>query len=277
VSFLNAIANGFFDAITAPFAGMHPYVAIGVMSIVAGVVMLLLFKYCTPQAKMRVVKDRMMAHVLEVLLYRDDMRIFFKSQGNLLKQNSIYTLIVLPAALLMIPAVVPFLTQLEYRYGHRPFQPGEEALVVLQLKDKIPGEDLQVSLEPGPGVEVVTPAVRIRDANEADWRIRAASAGQAELRFKVGDETVTRRVLVGPKYAKITPVVEQASFMGELLNPGEKPLPRESAVKRIEIRYPDTTSRLGATFVGLHLFWLLPFCIISLIFGFALKPFLHVE
>jgi len=58
-----------------------------------------------------------------------------------------------------------------------------------------------------------------------------------------------------------------------LLNPGEKPLPREAEIKKIEVVYPSARLNL----FGLKIHWLVAYFVLSIIFGFGLKGWFKVE
>lgn len=270
---LSEAVTRLFDLLLAPFGGMHPYWGISAVSAVAGVVLLFLFKYTTDQRKMRAVKDRLKAHFLEVLIYRDSFRILMSAQGNLLAQNARYTALVLPAALALTVPVLLILPQLELRYGHRPLRPGESAILAVRMVDRIPGEEVPVELVAPPGVVVETPMLRIRDEMEADWRLRAEREGRYTLLLRVGQEEVRKELVVAAGQAKVPVRLSRPSFTEELLYPGEGPLPGSSLVQSVRIGYPPYEFPR----FPLSGHWLVVFCVVSLLVGFALKPVARVE
>lgn len=270
-----------FDLLLAPFGGMHPYWGISVVSAAAGVVLLYLFKYTTNQRKMRAVKDRLKAHFLEVLIYRDSFRILMSAQGNLLAQNARYTVLVLPSFLALMVPIFLILPQFEFRYGHRPLRPGESAILAVKMVDRIPGEEVPVELVAPAGVVVETPMLRIRDEMEGDWRIRADREGRFALLIRVGQDEVRKELVVSAAQAKVSTRLSRPSFTESLLYPGEGPLPGSSLVQSVDIRYPDYwfAGIPRASIPGIETSgnWLAVFCVISLLVGFVLKPVAHVE
>jgi uncharacterized membrane protein (DUF106 family) len=274
VNAVSSAITSFFDMTLGPFSGMSPYVAMTIVSVVTGLVLLFAYKYTTNQQGMKRTKDRLKAHFLEVLIYRDDLRNLVSTQKHLAIQNLRYSAYALPALPILVCAVLPVMAQLELRYGHRPLAPGESTIVSLQLQDRIPDEDVDVEFVPPPGIVVETPVLRIRDQMEADWRIHAEEPGRHELLFRVGNEEVHKEIVVGKGGpAKIKTKIVKPNFWDALLYPGEAPIDQASMARAVEIQYPDYRFIMA----GKHLHWLVVFMIVSLAFGFALKPFAHVE
>ena len=178
-------------------------------------------------------------------------------------------------------------------------------MATMELVDRVPGEEVEVALTAPPGITVETPPLSVRDESTAYWRIRAEREGRYDLVFRVGDEEIRKEVLVQGRPVeaehfqhgfgtgggasggggladpggtvggvwKAAPAASRASFTEALLYPGERPLPRGSVVKRVEVQYPAYRFTVGRH--GFH--WLVVFCVISLAFGFSLKPMLRVE
>ena len=73
--------------------------------------------------------------------------------------------------------------------------------------------------------------------------------------------------------SKISAVKPGSSFLDEIFNPGEKPLPKKLGIKSIEVAYPAQRMSL----FGWRIHWLVAFFALSIIFGFAFKGVFKVE
>ncbi len=255
---MNAIQHAvskFFDTVYAPLESLGAFWALFVMSAVTGVVMLFLFKYTTNQEKMRAVKDRIKMHFIELRLYQDDMRVLWRTQGRILKANLQYVRLVIIAAILIVIPVVFILYDMDPRFGHRPLEAGESAIVKVRLSGR--GGLPEVDLLAPEGVEIETPKLRIPTEREVDWRVHATRAGVFDLAFRIEDREFIGKMAVGRPFANLA----------------DGPNLKGSMVEAIEIAYPSR--RFGfESWIG-H--WLTLFCVFSVAIGFGLKPIFHVE
>lgn len=244
-----------FDAFYTPFRSVHPFWGLLVMSVVTGVVLLFVFKYTTNQKQMKIVKDRIKMHFIELRLYQDDMGVVWKTQGRILKQNLQYVRLVIIAAIVIIIPVVFVMIDMDYRFGHRPLGPGEAAIVKVKLAGR--GGLPDVDLIAPEGVVVETPRLRIPVEREVDWRVHGTQPGQFDLSVLVDGQQLTKRLTVGKVFPSLS----------------EKPLPKGSMVESIEVAYPTRQFRFDS-WIG-H--WLALFCVFSLAVGFGLKGVFNVE
>ena len=100
----NAITSAIFGVILAPFG--HGFAAFDLLvwPVLAGVVALLVYKKISDQAGIRRAKDRIMVHLLEVVLYRDDLVGVLKSTARALAYNVVYLAHnVLPLLVMFVP------------------------------------------------------------------------------------------------------------------------------------------------------------------------------
>ena len=126
------------------------------------------------------------------------------------------------------------------------------------------------SLEAPDGIQVKTPGVWLPGAGEVIWRIVPEAAGEYVLRFRVGDETQSKTIVVTDTVARRSPLRLEAGLVNEFLYPSEAPLPRESAVSAISVGYTEGTVDV----FGWELHWMIVFFALSIVFAFALrKPF----
>ncbi len=263
---ITALFNLFF----APFARLDPWVGMAAVSLVSGLVLLVIFKYTSSQRGLRRTKDRLIAHLLEVVLYRDEMGVVVRAQGRLLLDNLRYlgyTLV--PLACMIVPGAV-LLLQIDLHYGHRPLAVGERAIVTVQLEDAAAVET--AALRAPAGVVVETPSVRQPLTGRVDWRIRGAAPGRYELQIQAGGTEVAKSVVVGHRGAPAARDRVGGGALAQLLHPGELPLP-PGPVTSVRVSYPSQVLPLGRW----RLFWLWPWLVLSMAFGYSLRGPLRVS
>ena len=139
---INAILNFLFEAVFYPFQSFPPIWGLFFISVLTGVLMLLVFKRISNQEGIRRIKNRIKAHLLEMRLYKDDIRLSFRVMGALLIDNFKYlTFALRPMLVLMIPVLL-ILIHTGTRYAQRPLQNGESAIVTTELFE-YHGEDIR--------------------------------------------------------------------------------------------------------------------------------------
>jgi len=266
---VNYVINYIFDLFFSPFSSVDPIYGLCAVSFLTTGIMLPIFKYTSDQEAIRRTKSRIMGHLLEVRLFKDDIRTVLSAQKNILKHNMIYLKHMLkPLVFVMLPVVV-IIIQTGLRYEYRPLGPGETAVVKIRLdkQEKLTGDGVLISPE---GLKIETPPLRVNGGEEIYWRIRAEKKGEYNLKFRVLDKEINKRVVVGGKLYRISPKVLKEGLINSFLHPGEPPLTGDSGVKYFEVEYPYRSVAL----FGWKTHWLVIFFILSLSFGFLLlKPF----
>jgi hypothetical protein len=267
---VNAAVGKVMDLLLAPFAG-HPWLGMGAISLLTGFLLLLIFRLTSSQRGIKAAKDRIFAHLLEVLFYRDELRVVLRAQRWLVLDNLRYLgYALVPLGFMLIPVGV-LLAQLDLRYGHRPLQVGEETLLAVKFSQPV---DLgQVSLQMPAGLIAETEALRIPELQEVDWRLQAEATGDYEIKIKTGEQEYTKRLVVGKTADRISLKRVDGGVWPQFLNPGEPPLPAESKIAWINVTYPGTDLPLG----GWKINWLWAWLILSMIFGYAFKGPLRVQ
>ncbi len=271
----NWLMNGLFDLICLPFRGMSPLVGLTVISLLSGVLLLILFKYTSPQQAIARVKDRLWGNLHEIRLFKDDFGVISRAIGRLMKENGLYLACCSVALLPMIVVVLPVLFQLDARYGYEPLAQGERVImnVVLAAGHDPVAEGVALSLPAG--VELEAGPVRVPATRELVYRLRVAEAGEHQIGVAVGGETYTKRLDAAAGLNRISPArFSAARALDALMFPAEPPWPAEAAVEAITL----THRRAGMLGMDGDIFpWLIIFCVVGLAFGFALKGVFKVN
>jgi uncharacterized membrane protein (DUF106 family) len=271
---LNSVLGKLFDILFLPFRNMSPWVGMVLISLLTSFLMLFIFRHTSNQAGIKKAKSLIKAHLLELRLFPDDMRIQFRAQGRILLANLKYIGHNSKPMLVMIVPVLLILIQLNLWFGARSLKPGESAILKIRLGgDRFPSE-MAVDVEPPPQIEIETPPLRIEDEAEIDWRVKAKETGFGQVTLVVGGKTIVKDVAVGAKpLAKISTIRVGRNILDQVFNPGERPLPSGSLIRSVELKYP--AARMN--FFGLHIHWLVIYFVLSIIFGFAFKGVFKVE
>jgi len=264
-SVINAVLRGFFAA----FSWAPPIVGLAVLSVLVGIGMLWVYRKTSDQEKIRSVKRRLHALLLELRVYADEPGVTLRTQGSLLAANLRYMGLALRPALWMALPVAILLVHLEGFYGRAPLTPGREAIVTAALPAGTAGSVPE--LLPPPGVELSAPPVRILDQGEVSWRIKPLGTVSGQLRFRTGSGTIEKTIEAGGRPRLIAGKRVRTVFSA-FWHPDEPRLESDD-VEWVEIRYPDADVGLGK----LRMNWLLWFVIISMLAALALRKRFHVS
>jgi uncharacterized membrane protein (DUF106 family) len=272
--FVNLVVGRIVDTALLPFRGLSPWFGLTAVSLLTALLMLEVYKLTSNQAAIRAAKDRIKAHLLEMRLYRDDLRVTLRAQAGIIKANLRYMAANLAPLAVMILPLVLILARLGLWFDRAPLRPGDETLVKARIAAGVDPASLDLRLETPPGLESTAPSVRIPGEQEVVWRIKALAAGRGHLLLRSGDRTLEKTVAVGGgPMAKVSSFASRGSIVERVLYPGEPPLAPGTAVRSIEILYPPR--RLAVLGLGIH--WLVAYLVLSIAFGFALKGVFKVE
>jgi uncharacterized membrane protein (DUF106 family) len=272
---VQAVWGAAFGAFFWPFRALGPWAAMAAVSLLTGLLMLFIFKKTSNQAGILRTKNLIKAHLLEIRLFKNDFGQTMRSQGRILAANGRYLGYAVKPMLVMLVPILLLLLQLDVWYGARSLRPGESAIVKVKLDAAAGPLRTALSIEAPAGLTVETPALRIEEQKESEWRIRADTAGLHELKFSLDGGTFTKTVAVGqaPLKAKIVPLRVRSGGWDALNHPGEALLPSELPVVSVEVAYPPARLSL----FGWRMHWLVAYFLMSIVFGFALKNVFKVE
>ncbi len=275
LSTFNAIMNGLFNVVGFPFQKMSPLVGLVVISLLAGVFLLILFKYTSPQKAIKRVKDQIKARLYEVRLFKDDMGVVFKATMQLLKKNAFYigccTIPMVP----LIVVVLPLLFQLDSRYGYDPLKPGDVTILDVTLDDELDVLAAKVEIDLPDGLAIDAGPVRIPSRHELSYRLRVKEKGAYEIGLKVNGTDFSKRIDAEEGLVTVSPArYRNTETFDAMMFPAEAPWPSDSPLKAVSLKHQraDMLGMDGDIFP-----WLIIFCIVGLAFGFALKGVFKVN
>jgi hypothetical protein len=271
---VNKALNFVFDVLLLDFLGLGPFWQLAVISILFAVGALLVFKKLSNQKGIRAAKDKVTAHLLQVILFQDDVRTVLRAQGKILRYNFVYLgHNMVPMVFLVLPFILVVMN-LDPRFRFDPARAGEPTYVTVTMREGVDLEGLEFALDAPAGIRVETPPVRATALRTVDWRLRPERDGIYSLTVRAGDDVQTKRLVVGERVKMLAPKREGGGFLYQLANPGEPPIPKSSPIEEIRLSYPRTQT---IPVLGIDMHWLVVFLIVSLGFGFAIKGALGVE
>ncbi len=267
---INIVLNFLFGLFYDPLKWLGPFWSIVGISGLSGIFLVWVFGKVSNQKAIQRTRNRLSAELIALRLFKDDLRVFFGVQS----QVFIWTLNYLkhslaPMLILMVPTVL-ILIQLNLHYGVRPLRVAEQALVKVKLRDAAALAS-GITLKAPASLAIETEGVRIEELKEISWRVRGVSPGRFELIVTDGNLPVSKKVVVGGRLEGVSAI--RAGGEESLLYPGESPIPRQSVIESIEVRYPE----LDILVLGWRMNWLILFLVLSLGLGYACKGMLGVQ
>ena len=267
----NLILTRLFDGLLYPFRGMHPMWGLSAVSILTGIVMVWLFGKVSNQRRIRRLKSKIRGHLLEMWIFRENLRVVFQAQGRTLWTTVKYAACSLQAVVILMIPVVFTMIQLQARYGYQPLSPGDRTLVKILYAQPVALDQMAAKLEVPDGIVVETQPLRRPPNREVCFRIRAEKAGDYELVAHTSNGRVVKKLAVGPSPFPMSPR-RSAHWLDRLLYPAEPGLTDDSLAS-IELHYASRELSLW----GVRFHWLWVFFLISIAAGFALKGVFKVE
>ena len=273
VSIFNRALTFLFGMFYSALKWLGPFWSLVGLSILGGILLVWIFGKVSNQDAIKRARNRLSAELIALRLFKDDLRVFFGVQGQVLVWTLKYLQhSLVPMLILMVPAVI-ILVQLNLHYGLRPLAIGESALVKVKLRDSAAlAGGAEFKLQAPANLKIETEGVRVPELKEVCWRVRGISPGRFDLIVTDGKTSVTKKAAVGGRMEGVSSL-RTARWLDNLLYPDEAPIATSSAVESIEILYPE----LGLAILGRHVNWMILFLVLSMIFGFAFKGVLGVQ
>jgi uncharacterized membrane protein (DUF106 family) len=271
---LNSILAALVSGLLYPFRGLPPIVGLTAVSLLTSVAILLVFRATSDQKALRRVKNRIVAGILEIRLFRDDLRAIFRAQLDILRHSLTYLRLSLVPMLWVIVPIVILLIQLQFHYGYRGLAVGEEVIVKVRLRDRdeVADPGAELALVASEGLTVATPMLWIPSESEADWRVMVGEPGEHRLTVRVGQKELTKSLTAVSGVGRRSPRRPSAGIVDQFLYPVERPVPGDAPVEAIEITYAAARVSL----LGWKTHWMVAFFILTVVFAFALQKPLRV-
>jgi hypothetical protein len=248
-----------------------PLMWVAVLSLAAGVLMPLVFRYASDQRRIRVEKDRMKAYVLAVRLYPGQLSVVLHSYARLMRGTFRYLRLAMkPLAYIAAPLTL-LITQADHYLGVRPFVPGEPFLFTLHVATV--EETNEVTLIAPSGVSITAPAVHIPAEREVVWRLTAPRAGKYPLTVQLNGQRFEKSAVVSTAIRSASRVRLRGRPWARIFLSRDPALPSGSGIVSMELNYPERE----IPFAWWHWNWIWLFAVLSLLIGFIAKSAMGIE
>jgi hypothetical protein len=263
-----------------PFSRVDPAWALTFATLLVTALALVVYKYTSSQDGIRLAKEKIKAHFVEVWLYIDDPVLILKAQAGIFANGGKYLAYALvPLAVMFLPVMV-FLINCEYRFHYRQFNQGEVFLIKARVNSQVSDWMNAVKPDLPDTLAMDAPPLRIEgrddkgnEFREIDFRVKVLKNGFYEMNLGAGKD-ITRLMIMADNSAqfRLAPYIGK-KFSENFWNPGYSQFPIGAGIDRVEVSYP----RSDLDFFGWKTWWVWPFIILMFVFAFALKPIIKVE
>ena len=179
IAALNTVSNAVFAVVFAPAAWLSGWLSLTLISAVLGVVIFVIFMYTANRSAFSRVVDTIMASILAVFLFRDNIKVTMRSEARLLASSvRLLWYSLFPVMVMSLPLIF-VLAQMAALYQFRAPVPGSETVLVKMQLQEQQGEWPAISLVDNEAVHVVSGPVRLFSRSEVYWELQAREAGNA--------------------------------------------------------------------------------------------------
>lgn len=267
-----------FDGLLLPFRGAPGWIGMLGLSLAAGALAMLIIKLSSNPATVRRCRNRALARLLELWLYRESPVLQARALAGVCVDNLRYVASLGKPLLLSLAPMVLLLAQAHDHFSGRPLRPGDRILLEARLHpgalsgaDRLPELRLSGVFEPDP------PRVVAAADDAVAWRLAVADGAVAgrhtiALHLPGDDAPLLKTVAIGEGLRRLSPRRVQG-FWEQILYPGEARLPAKAPARSIRLAYPPPDPWLGRVSID----GVLAFLVLTLGWGLVLKRPMKVE
>ena len=272
ITWFNAPANVLGDFFLTPVGVLPGWLSTTIISAVAGVALLVIFKYTSNQNAIGRARDSIKANMLALKLFKDSIVVTLQAQGRVFTGAGLLLVYAVKPLLVMIVPVCLLIGQMGQWFQFRPLQPNEGAIITMRLNGGMDSPLPKVIIESTPVLEIEIGPVQSISKREVHWKIKARENGYHDIVFIIDNQKIEKELAVGDDFMRVSPERPGWNWTEILFYPWEKPFSPESLVQSISIDYPDRISHTSGTD-----WWIAYFFVVSLIFALIFKPVFKVR
>ena len=273
--------NHFFDILWFPLSKTPPYVDILIVSAISAFLFLIIFKKTSNQDMIRYYKNKIIAYILEIRLYKDRPSLTLKNVGKILGYNMVYLRYTLVPLVVIIVPVLIISVQLFNRFGYMPIQQDKSFIVCAEL-DKNVVPDISKAIEKvrcdtSDGILLETPPMRIISDGSIYWRARVMRSEGDDQFVRVSIEgepkEVDKKVLTSSTKQGFSPEIRKWGRWGFFVSNGEGFIPETSPFNAVTVSYKPA----AYLFLAWRVDPVVLYFILTLILGLLFKPIVKVN
>jgi hypothetical protein len=266
--FVNGIMTAGFDILLRPLRTEGPWPGMLAVSLLTALLAIAILKWTSNPAAIRRRRDRAIARVLEMALFRHDAVMTVSALGRALSANAAYVSRLFVPFLVSVVPMMLIMVQVYEWFGHRPLREGETVLVTARLAagvDPLVAAELRTSAN----LRVDSAPVRVVERHEISWRIRAERTGPGWVNVAMGGAEAAKTLEVGRAIRRTPAVRTGPDWWRGALHPSEPPLSAGGPVVSVAVGFPALDFPVGRLRLG----WLGAFVICTMLFALVLlKP-----
>ncbi len=268
IDIINLFTGKIIDFILLPFKSLGEDWEIFIISAISGVLLIFVYGLVSNQKAIKKLKRKISASILEVILYRHDIKLCLKAQlGMLISGAKYFLLAVPPLIILMVPCLL-ILSQMNLRYEQRPLNVGESLLLSAKVKD--PNLLMDTTLQASDAVSISEP-VRVPEEKEITWKINAKEKGSQTLVIQNKNQKIDKKLFIEQAGEPLYSQLYNSSIWTLLYPRNDKSFISEFS--EIKLTYPANKHYL----FNFELHWILIFFIVSMVSGLIASKFFKVE
>jgi len=261
--------NTVFGIMFVPFRNMRPDWSLLIITCAAGIGMLYLYVWTSNQDKLDEIQTKIKAYILEIQLYKTDLRVIMRALMRVFRRNFTYLWHLTLPAIFLAFLVIVLVIQCYPRYQFRPLNPGEPVLITAGVKSWGALKGGTIQMDAPDGMKLDAKPLAIPALGEVHWRaIAPQKPGDYNISFKADGETMTRTLHVGGGLVGVSPTKGPLSFTGYLENPLETPVASSSLFSESVIGCPERDMDLPLMF-GIN--WIIYFFGVSFVVALIWK------
>ncbi|MDZ7833040.1 MAG: hypothetical protein U5L07_14930 [Desulfobacterales bacterium] len=267
------LINRIFDLISMNQTYGQRYATIALLSLISAAVFLVIFKKMSDQTAIKKEKGKILGHLFQIRLYKDQLLMILSSMGGIFKHNLLYIRYTLPPLVIIIIPLLIITIQINQRCGYAPLQKGNEFIISARINQPKALDSIQC--RPTAGIELMTPVLRIPDKNTAYWRaklIPSAESNEAVAFYTLKNKLGQKSIASTPPPRRFLPKSVQSNGLNAFLYPAEGFLPDNTALKEITVDY----KRASYSFLWISMDAIVLYFILTLLFALIIKPLFRV-
>jgi len=188
--------NPFFDVVFAPLVGLHPGIAISIVSLLISLIIVFATKLFTDQNEMKRLREELKQHQKEMKEQKEDPEKVLKIQKKAMSSNMEYMKKSFRVSLITLIPILLVYGWLNGHFTYEPLQPNEPFVMSVEAKDAVAG---MVSVVPG-SLEVVGNATKQWKDGVATFSLKGPP-GEYLVTFDSKNSSVDKDVLISSKRA----------------------------------------------------------------------------
>lgn len=178
--------------------GAGAFWALAAAGVVAGIASLWSFRRWCDMRKLRILANRVIAHLLEIQLFSDEPALLLRAQRDLLVANGRFLKALAGPSLLLSLPFLPCLVALNAMFARAPLPVGHAAVVTLKLSESAQRGARDPELIAPPGIRVEAEPVHVLRLHEMSWRLRPTRAAAGELQILWNGQTIRKSISSRP-------------------------------------------------------------------------------